>query len=200
MIGEIHLELPYPGSRGIKSELKNRGHKAGRIHVRTLMRKMGIQETPSLEAPPGAQDLPLPLEGARYHECEPGLVLGHNLHPHGEGTLLPCGRHGLGGKKGAVMEAFQHARLHSFCIDALEEAIVRCGTPDMFNTGQGSQFTPLDFTDILSRNGIRISMDGRGRWMDNIFIGRLWSTVKYGHIFEGIQLHSRRQTGAEDLL
>ena len=72
---------------------------------------------------------------------------------------------------------------NSFCIDALEEAIARYGTPDIFNTDQGSQFTSLDFTDILSRNGIKISMDGRGRWMDNIFIERLWKTVKYEDIY-----------------
>ena len=72
---------------------------------------------------------------------------------------------------------------NSFCIDALEEAIALYGTPDIFNTDQGSQLTSLDFTDILSRNGIKISMDGRGRWMDNIFIERLWKTVKYEDIY-----------------
>ena len=72
---------------------------------------------------------------------------------------------------------------NSFCIDALEEAIARYGIPDIFNTDQGSQFTSLEFTDILSQVGIRISMDGRGRWMDNIFIERLWKTVKYEDIY-----------------
>ena len=72
---------------------------------------------------------------------------------------------------------------NSFCIDALEEAITQYGIPDIFNTDQGSQFTSLDFTDILSQVGIRISMDGRGRWMDNIFIERLWKTVKYEDIY-----------------
>jgi len=72
---------------------------------------------------------------------------------------------------------------NSFCINALEEAITKYGTPDIFNTDQGSQFTSPDFTDILSQNGITISMDGRGRWMDNIFIERLWKTVKYEDIY-----------------
>ncbi len=71
----------------------------------------------------------------------------------------------------------------SFCIEALEEAIMWHGTPDIFNTDQGSQFTSEGFTDILAGNGIKISMDGRGRWMDNIFIERLWKTVKYEDIY-----------------
>ena len=71
----------------------------------------------------------------------------------------------------------------SLCIDALEEAITRYGPPDIFNTDQGSQFTSEAFTDVLSNNGIRISMDGKGRWMDNIFIERLWKTVKYEDIY-----------------
>ena len=66
----------------------------------------------------------------------------------------------------------------SFCIEALEEAMLKYGTPDIFNTDQGSQFTSLEFTDILKNNNIHISMDGKGRWRDNIFIERLWKTVK----------------------
>jgi len=71
----------------------------------------------------------------------------------------------------------------SFCIDALEEAMAKYGTPDIFNTDQGSQFTSEAFTDILANNGIKISMDGRGRWVDNVFIERLWKTVKYEDIY-----------------
>jgi len=71
----------------------------------------------------------------------------------------------------------------SFCIEALEEAIARYGRPDIFNTDQGSQFTSLEFTDILTQNDIKISMDGQGRWRDNIFIERLWKTVKYTEVY-----------------
>jgi putative transposase len=71
----------------------------------------------------------------------------------------------------------------SFCIEALEEAVMRYGTPEIFNSDQGSQFTSEAFTDILTANGIRISMDGRGRWMDNIMIERLWKSVKYEDVY-----------------
>ena len=70
----------------------------------------------------------------------------------------------------------------SFCIDALEEALSLYGVPQLFNTDQGSQFTSDDFTDRLKEHGIKISMDGRGRWMDNVFIERLWKSVKYEHV------------------
>ena len=86
----------------------------------------------------------------------------------------------------------------SFCIEALEEAIQKYGTPDIFNTDQVSQFTSLDFTDILINNKIRISMDGRGRWSDNIFIERLWRTVKYEEVYlkayESIA-HAKKELG-----
>jgi putative transposase len=71
----------------------------------------------------------------------------------------------------------------SFCIEALEEALRNYETPDIFNTDQGSQFTSLEFTNILTERGIKISMDGQGRWRDNIFIERLWKTVKYNEVY-----------------
>jgi len=71
----------------------------------------------------------------------------------------------------------------SFCLEALEEALVRHGTPEIFNTDQGSQFTSEDFTDVLLERGIRISMDGRGRWIDNVFVERLWRSVKYEEVY-----------------
>ena len=71
----------------------------------------------------------------------------------------------------------------SFCIEALEEAIHKYGTPEIFNTDQGSQFTSLEFTSILTDNNIKISMDGRNRWMDNIFIERFWKTLKYQEVY-----------------
>ena len=71
----------------------------------------------------------------------------------------------------------------SFCVDALEEAIARYGTPEIFNTDQGSQFTSEDFTSVLINNGIKISMDGKGRWRDNVFVERLWKSVKYEEVY-----------------
>jgi putative transposase len=70
-----------------------------------------------------------------------------------------------------------------FCVDALEEAIGKCGTPEIFNTDQGSQFTSDDFTKILKAHDIKVSMDGNGRWIDNVFVERLWKSVKYEHVY-----------------
>ena len=70
-----------------------------------------------------------------------------------------------------------------FCVEALEEALAKYGTPEIFNTDQGSQFTSDDFTKVLKAHGIKISMDGKGRWVDNVFIERLWKSVKYEHVY-----------------
>ena len=70
-----------------------------------------------------------------------------------------------------------------FCVEALEEAIAKYGRPKIFNTDQGSQFTSAEFTGVLKANGIRISMDGKGRWLDNVFVERLWRSVKYEHVY-----------------
>jgi putative transposase len=70
-----------------------------------------------------------------------------------------------------------------FCVEALQEAIAKYGTPEIFNTDQGSQFTSDDFTAVLQAHGIRISMDGQGRWIDNVFVERLWKSVKYEHVY-----------------
>ena len=70
-----------------------------------------------------------------------------------------------------------------FCLEAVEEALARHGRPEIFNTDQGSQFTSADFTDVLKANGIRISMDGKGRWIDNVFVERIWKSVKYEHVY-----------------
>jgi len=71
----------------------------------------------------------------------------------------------------------------SFCVEALDDALARYGPPDIFNTDQGSQFTSLDFTERLRQAGVRISMDGKGRWMDNVFIERLWRSLKYECVY-----------------
>jgi len=104
------------------------------------------------------------------------------LHSHGERILLSCGHHGLGKPK-VLSWRLSNTLDPSFCTEALEEAISRYGTPQIFNTDQGSQFTADAFIRILKTHNIRISMDGRGRWMDNVFIERLWKSVKYEEVY-----------------
>ena len=186
MIDEIHLELPYLGSRGMKSELKSRGYISGRIHVRTLMRKMGIEavyKKPRLSKPhPGHRIYPYLLKGLDITRANHVWCSDITYIPMARGFCYLVAVMDWATRK-VLSWRLSNTLDNSFCIDALEEAIARYGTPDIFNTDQGSQFTSLDFTDILSRNGIKISMDGRGRWMDNIFIERLWKTVKYEDIY-----------------
>ena len=95
---------------------------------------------------------------------------------------MPGRRDGLGEPHGAVL-ARVHTREASFCVEAVREALERDGPPEIFNSDQGSQFTSVDFTDVLTEAGIRISMDGKGRWMDNVFIERLWRSLKYECVY-----------------
>jgi putative transposase len=186
LIDKIHLELPFLGSRGIRNELLNKGYTVGRSHVRGLMRKMGIEaiyKKPRLSEPhPGHTIYPYLLRGLS--------ITGGNAVWSTDITYIPMA-------KGfcylvAIMDWASRKVLSwrisntldtSFCIEALEEAISCYGTPQIFNTDQGSQFTSDAFTQILKNHNIRISMDGRGRWMDNIFIERLWKSVKYEEVY-----------------
>ena len=166
MIDEIHLELPYLGSRGIRSELKNRGHKAGRIHVRTLMRKMGIEavyKKPRLSKPhPGHRIYPYLLKGLDITRANHVWCSDITYIPMARGFCYLVAVMDWASRK-VLSWRLSNTLDNSFCIDALEEAIARYGTPDIFNTDQWSQFTSEGFTDILAGNGIKISMDGKGR-------------------------------------
>jgi len=186
IIDEIHLEEPYLGSRGIKSRLRMRGYTVGRIHVRTLMRKMGIEaiyKKPRLSKPhPGHAIYPYLLRNLTITEVNHVWCSDITYIPMARGfcylvaVMDWASRKVLSWRVSNTLDA-------SFCIDALEEALLIYGTPDIFNTDQGSQFTSAEFTDILKNHNIKISMDGNGRWRDNIFIERLWKTVKYEEIY-----------------
>ena len=128
-----------------------------------------------------AQDLSVSAAVSDHRPAEPGLVCGCDLHPDAARLPLPRRHHGLGRK--VLAWRLSNTMDAEFCVAALEEAIVRFGKPDIFNTDQGSQFTSFAFTNTLKDAGIRISMDGRGRWMDNVFIERLWRSLKYECVF-----------------
>lgn len=185
-IDEIHLTYPFYGSRKIRNELWSRGYDAGRDRVRRLMRWMGIEALyvkPRLSmAHPGHVIYPYLLRNLE--------ITGTNHVWAADITYIPMA-------KGfcylvAIMDWASRMVLSwrlsntldtSFCIDALEEAIARYGCPKIFNTDQGSQFTADAFTNVLRSRNIAISMDGKGRWTDNIFIERLWKSVKYEDIY-----------------
>jgi putative transposase len=186
LIDKIHLEEPYLGSRGMKNALRMGGYVVGRMHVRTLMRKMGIEaiyKKPRLSKPhPGHTIYPYLLRGLDIASANTVWCSDITYIPMARGFCYLV----------AVMDWVSRKVLSwrlsntldtSFCTEALEEALRDYGTPDIFNTDQGSQFTSSAFTDILTNHSIRISMDGQGRWRDNIFIERLWKTVKYEEVY-----------------
>jgi putative transposase len=157
--------------------LATQGHVVHRKRVRRLMRLAGLVASGDLPAPEHeqagsrAQDLPLSAGWALNRAGQSGLVLGRHLHPDGQGLPPPGGDHGLGEPCRAGVAAVEHARRGVLC-RALEEALSQYGRPEIFNTDQGRQFTSNDFTRTLKRHAITISMDGKGRYMDNIFVER----------------------------
>jgi len=183
---DIHMKLPFYGSRRIRNELLDRGFTVGRGHVATLMRTMGM------EALSPKRRLSAPAPG---HKIFPYLLRGMNITHAGQVwcadvTYLPMARGFC--YLVAVMDWASRRVLSwrlsntldaSFCIEALQEALERYDAPEIFNTDQGAQFTSEGFTGMLTSRGVRISMDGRGRWLDNVFIERLWRSVKYEEVY-----------------
>lgn len=187
-IDEVFMKYPFYGSRQMMRHLRREGVCIGRHRVRRLMRLMGLQaiyQAPRTSAPhPKHKIYPYLLKGLTIDR--PNQVWCADI------TYIPmrCGflylvaimdwatRHVLSWRLSNTMDA-------GFCVEALKEALARYGAPEIFNTDQGSQFTSVDFTGVLSAAGVKISMDGRGRYLDNIFIERLWRSLKY----EAVYLH-----------
>ncbi len=186
LIDEIHLTYPYLGTRGIRNELWNRGHKVGRGHVRTLMRKMGIEalyRKPRLtKTHPEHTIYPYLLRGVTITEANAVWCSDITYIPMAKGFCYLVAIMDWASRK-VLSWRLSNTLDTSFCMEALEEALSLHDTPQIFNTDQGSQFTSDDFTNILKERGIKISMDGQGRWMDNVFIERLWKSVKYEDIY-----------------
>jgi putative transposase len=185
-IDELHLEYPFAGSRMLRDMLRREGQAVGRKHVGTLMKKMGIE---ALYRKPNT---------SRRHDAHPiypyllrHLVIDrHNQVWAMDITYIPMRRGFV--YLAAVLDWHSRRVLAwrvsntlttDFCLDAVREAIARRGTPEIFNTDQGSQFTSSDFTDLLKAHAIAISMDGKGRWRDNVFVERLWKSVKYEEVY-----------------
>jgi putative transposase len=186
LIDEIHLQYPFLGSRRIRDELEYRGHKAGRGHVRALMLKMGIEalyRKPRLsKMSPGHKVYPYLLGSLEITRGNQVWATDITYIPMAKGFCFLVAimdwssRRVLAWRLSNTMDV-------SFCLEALEEALSNYGTPEIFNTDQGSQFTSEEFTEALNSRGIRISMDGKGRWVDNVFVERLWKSVKYEEVY-----------------
>jgi putative transposase len=185
-IDELFTAWPFLGSRRLATLLRAEGHAINRKRVQRLMRKMGIAALgpkPRTTVPaPGHKIYPYLLRELAIER--PNQVWAADI------TYIPIGRGFL--YLVAIMDWASRAVLSwrlsntmeaSFCVSALEEALARFGTPEIFNTDQGSQFTSAAFTGTLAAAGVRISMDGRGRWMDNVFIERLWRSLKHEDVY-----------------
>jgi putative transposase len=185
-IDELHLDYPFAGSRMLQALLKRDGFEVGRLHVATLMKTMGIEalyRRPNTSKPaPGHKVFPYLLR--KIPVTAPNQVWAMDI------TYVPMARGFV--YLAAVVDWFSRRVLAwrlsismdaSFCIEAVEEALARHGKPAIFNTDQGSQFTSMAFTGVLKTAGIAISMDGRGAWRDNVFVERLWRTIKYEEVY-----------------
>jgi len=185
-IDELHLDYPFAGSRMMRAMLVNEGISIGRTHVRTLMRRMGLEalyRRPRTSKPgPGHRIYPYLLREVAVNRPNQVWAADITYIPMARGFVYLVvvldwfSRRALSWRVSITMEA-------DFCIEAVEEAMARHGKPDIFNTDQGSQFTGEAFTGLLLRNGITISMDGKGAWRDNVFVERLWRSVKYEEVY-----------------
>jgi len=183
---ELHLEFPFAGSRMLRDLLNREGTGIGRRHVATLMRRMGIEaiyRKPNTSKPaPGHKVYPYLLRGMTIDRPNQVWAMDITYVPMAKGFVYLVAvldwfsRRVLSWRVSITLEA-------AFCVEALEEALSRHGRPEIFNTDQGSQFTSHDFTGVLLKAGIAISMDGRGAWRDNVFVERLWRSVKYEEVY-----------------
>ena len=179
-IDELHLELPFAGSRMLRGLLAAEGCKIGRRHVKTLMRRMGIEalyRRPRTTKPePGHKIYPYLLRGIEITRANQVWAMDITYIPMARGSVYLAvvldwfSRRVLSWRVSITMEA-------AFCVETLEDALARHGKPEIFNTDQGSQFTGAAFTGALAGNGITISMDG------NVFVERLWRSVKYEEVY-----------------
>jgi putative transposase len=185
-IDELHLDYPFAGSRMLRDLLRGEGVAIGRGRVTTMMRRMGIEalyRRPNTSKPaPENRVYPYLLRGLPVDR--PDQVWAMDI------TYIPMARGFV--YLAAVVDWFSRRVLAwrvsidmavDFCLEAVEEAMARHGKPGIFNTDQGSQFTSSAFTGLLAANGIAISMDGRGAWRDNVFVERLWRSVKYEEVY-----------------
>jgi putative transposase len=185
-IDELHLEHPFAGSRMLRDFLLHDGVRVGRRHMRTAMRRMGVEaiyRKPNTSKP------------AQGHKIYPYLL--RNVAVTRANQVWSTDISYIPMKRGfvyliAVIDWFSRRVLSwklsitmdvSFCLEALDEALKKYGKPEIFNTDQGSQFTSIDFTGRLKKEGIAISMDGKGRWCDNVFVERFWRSIKYEEVY-----------------
>jgi putative transposase len=185
-IDELHLAHPFAGARMLRDLLRQEGQTIGRRHVATLMRRMGLEalyRKPHLSRRhPAHQIYPYLLRDLAI--SRPNQVWAADI------TYIPMRRGFVylfaildWASRRVLAWRLSNTLTTDFCLDAVREAITQYGPPEIFNTDQGCQFTSLEFTGLLKDQGIQISMDGRGCWRDNVFVERLWRSLKYEEVY-----------------
>ena len=185
-LDELHLEAPFAGSRMLRDMLRADGVEIGRGRVATRMRRIGISalyRRPNTSKPaPGHRIYPYLLRGVTVERPNQVWAMDITYIPMAKGfvylavVLDWATRRVLSWRVSITMEA-------AFCVETLEDALARHGRPEIFNTDQGNQFTGAAFTGVLAAHDIKISMDGKGAWRDNVFVERLWRSVKYEEVY-----------------
>jgi len=186
LIDQQHLETPYYGSRKMRVHLQHQGYRVNRKRVQRLMRTMGIQAVyprPRTSIPgDGHKVYPYLLKGLKIDRPNQVWATDISYVPLARGFMYLVAIIDWYSRK-VLSWRISNTMDTDFCVDALEEALQRHGTPEIFNTDQGVQFTSEAFTSVLKEHGIRISMDGKGCYHDNIFVERLWRSVKYECVY-----------------
>ena len=185
-LDELHLEHPFMGARMLRDQLARQGIHAGRRHIRTLMLKMGIEalapQPGTSQAAPGHKIYPYLLRKLAIKRANQVWALDTTYIPMARGFVYltavvdVASRCVLAHKVAITLEAI-HAR------EVIEQAFARYGAPEIVNTDQGSQFTAVEFTEVVLARGCKLSMDGRGAWRDNVFVERLWRSLKYERVY-----------------
>ena len=185
-LDELHLERPFMGARMLRDQVNRAGIKVGRRRVSTLMKRMGIEalyrKPGTSKKHPGHKVYPYLLRGMRIERANQVWALDTTYIPMAKGFVYLtavvdwASRKVLAAKLAITLEAC-HA------VDVLQEALTRHGAPEIVNTDQGSQFTAEEFVRAVHDGGCRLSMDGRGAWRDNVFVERLWRSVKYEEVY-----------------
>jgi putative transposase len=185
-IDELHLNHPFAGARMLRDFLNQEGITVGRRHVATLMKKMGIEalyRRPNTSRKhPKHPVFPYLLRGLDITRANHAWAMDITYIPMRKGFVYLAAVLDWATRR-VLSWRLSNTLTTDFCLDAVAEALQRYGIPEIFNTDQGSQFTSVDFVDLLRTHGIQQSMDGKGRWVDNVFVERLWRSVKYEEVY-----------------
>ena len=185
-IDELHLNHPFAGTRMLRDLLREEGIQVGRRHVSTLMKKMGIEalyRRPNTSRKhPQNPVFPYLLRGLDITQANHVWAMDITYIPMRKGFVYLAAVLDWATRR-VLAWRLSNSLTTDFCIEAVEEALRCYGKPEIFNTDQGSQFTSTEFVGLLQGHGIRVSMDGKGRWVDNVFIERLWKSVKYEEVY-----------------